>query len=507
MVCFVITLGQAIAIIRKQVEVPSEAQLSSPSVPRQTSYAGKALGQRWIVALQTPNTRTVLQELQDTLPHAFVADPAVLQEASADKSGQRSSGPPLCVVEARTVADVSAVMKIATAHKTPVVTRGAGSGLAGGAIGGPGEIVLSLARMNTIREISPENRWAVVEAGVINHDLNEAAMKQGLWFAPDPASRKWSTVGGNIATNAGGLLCMKYGVTREAVLELTVVLADGQIMTVGHKSVKGVTGYDLAALMVGSEGTLGIICEARVSLKPLDPHPMWTISGRAPDSDSATRAVEETITRGLQPALMELLDAASVRHISALRGIPVDHPGSVQLISQTDGSSAEEDAAQMAEVWRRCGLEVEVGQDREDLIEFRRAMHPAMEAVGNVLIEDVAVPRSELGAMFAAIRQIEKNFSIEIPTVAHAGDGNLHPNFLYTGEEVPPEIWQAADELFRRAVALGGTLTGEHGVGLLKRKWLQDELGDAQWELQKQVKAVFDPLGILNPGKVFGPAQ
>ena len=447
----------------------------------------------------------VLEQLLQELPHALVLEPEQLRALMSDKSGHTSAGPPLCVVEALSIEDVVKVVTIASQHQIPVVTRGAGSGLAGGAIGGPGEIVLSLAKMNAILEISASDRWAVVQAGVINHDLNEAAKEQGLWFTPDPASRKWSTVGGNIATNAGGLLCVKYGVTRESVLELTVVLASGEILKVGHKSVKGVTGYDLAALMVGSEGTLGIICEARVSLEPLDPHPVWTISGRAPHIALATQAVEATISRGLKPAIMELLDEASVRHISNLLAQKIDHPGTVQLIAQADGPGSEEEAERIGETWRECGIDVEVGQDREDLIEFRRSMHPAMEAQGTVLIEDVAVPRSQIGAMFAAIREIEKEFGIEIPTVAHAGDGNLHPNFLYTGDEVPAEIWSAADALFRQAVALGGTLTGEHGVGLLKRKWLLEELGQTQWELQRKIKEVFDPLGILNPGKVFTP--
>jgi glycolate oxidase len=298
---------------------------------------------------------------------------------------------------------------------------------------------------------------------------------------------------------------MKYGVTREAVLELTVVLADGEVIKVGRKTVKGVTGYDLASLMVGSEGTLGIICQARVALKPLDRNPVWTISGRAPHIGLATKSVEETISRGLQPALMELLDEASVRHISALLQLTQQHPGTVYLIAQTDGPGADQEAEKIAETWRECGLDAEVGPDREDLMQFRRAMHPAMEAVGQVLIEDIAVPRSSLTEMFAAIRQIEKDFGIEIPTVAHAGDGNLHPNFIYSGDEIPANVWDAADALFRKAVSLGGTLTGEHGVGLLKRRWLEEELGQTQWRLQWGIKKLFDPKGILNPGKVFDP--
>jgi glycolate oxidase len=298
---------------------------------------------------------------------------------------------------------------------------------------------------------------------------------------------------------------MKYGVTRESVLELTVVLASGDVITTGHRSVKGVTGYDLAALLVGSEGTLGIICEARVKLQPVNTAPVWTISGSAEEIELATQAVELTIARGFQPALMELLDEASVRHISTLLKKPVTHPGSVQLIAQTDGHGSREEAETIANTWRETGLTVEVGEDREDLLDFRRAMHPAMEAAGHVLIEDVAVPRSQLSAMFLAIRDIEREFGLEIPTVAHAGDGNLHPNFIYDGDVVPPKVWDAAEVLFQRAVSLGGTLTGEHGVGLLKRKWLRDELGTTEWHLQRNIKLLFDPHGILNPGKIFDP--
>jgi glycolate oxidase len=199
------------------------------------------------------------------------------------------------------------------------------------------------------------------------------------------------------------------------------------------------------------------------------------------------------------------MDAPSVGHVASYLNRADIATGEAQLIGQTDGAAAEDEAQAIAQIWRECGLDVEVGEDRADLIDFRRAMHPAMEVVGQVLIEDIAVPRSQLGAMFAAIRDIEKDFGVEIPTVAHAGDGNLHPNFIYTGAEVPPHIWAAADALFRRAIALGGTLTGEHGVGLLKRQWMMDELGQPLWELQWKIKKLFDPKGILNPGKVFDP--
>jgi glycolate oxidase len=447
----------------------------------------------------------VLRQLIDALGEAVLTDPKSLAEARTDRSGKTSDFDPICVVEAKSTDDVVAVMKIANQTLTPVVTRGAGSGLAGGAIGSLGEIVLSLAKMNKIIEISTENRWAQVQAGVINQDLNLEAQKLGLWFTPDPASRLWSTVGGNIATNAGGLLCAKYGVTREAVRQLTVVMADGEVMTLGHETVKGVTGLDLVGLMVGSEGTLGVITEAKVSLKPVDPHAVTTLSAKAADITLAARAVQETIRHGLQPSVFELIDETCTRYITEhLEGVVLEKSFNM-LIAQTDGAGAELLAEKIAQVWRDLGLEVQVEERGEELLSFRRAMLPALEAKGKVLIEDVAVPISKMGEMLQALRDIESQYGILIPTVAHAGDGNLHPNFVYIDEEVPEHIWNAADAIFRKAISLGGTLTGEHGVGLLKRQWLIDELGQSQTKLQWQIKKVFDPNNILNPGKVFDP--
>lgn len=443
----------------------------------------------------------VVEKLVAALGKRVLTDSESIRSAQFDRSGKHPDGLPLCVVEAHSTEDVVEVLRIAQQERTAVVTRGGGSGLAGGAVSGEGEIVLSLAKMNQILEISRENRWARVEAGVINEDLNNAAKEHGMWFAPDPASRAWSTVGGNIATNAGGLLCTKYGVTREAVRELKVVLASGDVLTLGHKSVKGVSGFDLVSLFVGSEGTLGVITEALVSLKPVDKNPVWTLTATAPTSLLATRAVQETISGGLAPSVMELVDDRCAEYISSYLGQPLS-PGT-RLIAQTDGADAPAEAKRIAKVWEMCGLEVRIADESEDLIAFRRAMLPALEAKGKVLIEDVAVPLSQLSNMFAAIREIEEKYGLVIPTVAHAADGNLHPNFIYTTEEIPKEVWQAADELFQAALALGGTLTGEHGVGILKKQWLQQELGQTQWELQLEIKRIFDPSGILNPGKIF----
>ena len=462
----------------------------------------------------TAAEQSIRSALSQLLGAAVISDPETLQATRADKSGQVSVGAPLAVVEARSIEDVQATLRFATEHRIPVVPRGAGTGVAGAAIAGPGELVLSTLRMDRILEVSVDDELAVVEPGVINGDLNAALKPRGLWYAPDPASRAISTIGGNIATNAGGLLCVKYGVTREAVLGLKVVLADGRLLTLGHRTVKGVTGYDLTALMVGSEGTLGVIVEATLRLRQLPTGPVATLSASFPSVEQAARAAAVIVSSGIRPAIMELLDATALDGIGAHLGIDLGGRGA-QLIVQTDGSGAEREAADAVAVMRSLGGEVEMTLDPEEgerLFAIRRQFHPAMEKRGNVLIEDVAVPRSALPAMFEAIERIEKEYGISIPTVAHAGDGNLHPNFVFDAPrsadghlEVPDHVWAAADELFLSCLRLGGTLTGEHGIGLLKRRWLRDELGDDSYELQRKLKSVFDPAGILNPGKVFLP--
>lgn len=448
-------------------------------------------------------TDTIAQ-LTDELGDIVSTDPAALEAARADKSGHVADGTPLAIVNARSIADVQAVMRFATETRTPVVTRGAGTGLAGGAIASHGEIVLSTTSMNRILEVARDDELAVVEPGVINAALNAHLESTGLWFAPDPASRAISTIGGNIATNAGGLLCAKYGVTRESVLGLKVVLADGRLMEFGHRTVKGVTGLDLAGLMIGSEGTLGVIVEATVKLQALPTGIASTIGAYFPSVEAAARAASVITASGIRPAIMELLDPHAMKAISTYLG--TEARGDTFLLVQTDGQGAASEAEAALSVIRSLGGDAELTTDAEEserLFRMRRSFHPAMEARGTVLIEDVCVPRSALPSMFAAIDDVSAKYGVDIATVAHAGDGNLHPNFVFEGTEVPQNVWAAADEMFLAALRLGGTLTGEHGVGLLKRRWLGDELGADQLELQREIKAVFDPLGILNPGKVF----
>ncbi|WP_344757183.1 FAD-binding oxidoreductase [Leifsonella bigeumensis] len=439
-------------------------------------------------------------------------EPSALESARTDKSGHVSATAPLAVVTARSVEDVQATLRIADEFRMPVVPRGAGTGLAGGAIAEAGEIVLSTLAMNRVLELSPADELAVVEPGILNGDFNDSLREHGLWFAPDPASRAISTIGGNIATNAGGLLCAKYGVTREAILGLKVVLADGRLLELGHRSVKGVSGLDLTALMIGSEGTLGVIVEATLRLRQLPRGTVATIGAYFPDVRSAATASAAITAAGLAPAVMELLDAASLHAIDAYLGLDLSSRGTACLLVQTDGVASAAEADEVLAIIRSLGGEAESSTDAvegERLLAIRRAFHPALEAQGTVLIEDVAVPRSMLPEMFRRIGAIEEKYGIAIPTVAHAGDGNLHPNFLIEesapGElpQVPERIWEAAGDLFAAALELGGTLTGEHGVGILKRRWLGKELGQDQLALQREIKRVFDPRGILNPGKVF----
>jgi len=456
---------------------------------------------------RTDDDRTVAL-LRAELGERVDTSPAALDAVRADKSGHAAEGLPLAVVHAASIGDVQAVMRVATATRTPVVPRGAGTGLAGGANTGGGEISLSLRGMDRVLEVRPDDLLAVVEPGILNADLNAQLEPHGVWWAPDPASRAISTVGGNIATGAGGLLCAKYGVVRDAVLGVDLVLADGRLLHLGHRSVKGVTGLDLTSLVIGSEGTLGVVVGATLKLRRLVEGERVTLTALFEDVRAAAVASAAVTASGIQPAIMELMDATSLAAAHRLLSLPDPVAGATQLTVQTDGPVAVDEARAVAEVLRAAGGTVTVAADAaegEALLAVRRAMHPAMETLGTTLIEDVSVPRSALPDMFDEIARIEREFGLVIPAVAHAGDGNLHPNFVFEGPEVPPVVWAAAEELFRAALALGGTLTGEHGVGVLKRRWLADELGDDQWALQRDIARVFDPLGILNPGKVFGP--
>ncbi len=435
-------------------------------------------------------------------------DPALRAAYRLDRSGFDPGGSPAAVVFAESVDDVAAVLSHADAERIPVVVRGAGTGLSGGAVAGEGSIVLDLTRLNRIREISPADELAVAEAGVITADLDAAAAAHGLRYAPDPASVAISTIGGNIATNAGGLRCAKHGVTRDSVLGLDVVLADGRRISTGRRTVKGVTGYDLTGLFVGSEGTLGVIVAATLRLRPV-PARTATLAAWFADFAAAAAAAAAITAARLQPAVAELLDTACVDALATSGSVaPL---GAAFLLVQTDGHGADAEIDAVRAVVAPLATHVDVTADparSEALLATRRAALPALERLGRVLIEDVAVPRSRLPDAVAAIAEIsrrsETRHGIRIATMAHAGDGNLHPILvLEPGRDLDEHVWETAGEVFTIALALGGTLTGEHGVGLLKRRWLTDELGADVHALQRDLRAVFDPHAILNPGKAL----
>jgi glycolate oxidase len=328
-------------------------------------------------------------------------------------------------------------------------------------------------------------------------------------YAPDPSSHEISTIGGNLATNAGGLRCVKYGVTRDSALGLEVVLADGRIMNTGRRTMKGVTGYDLTGLFVGSEGTLGVITAATVRLRRAPARPPATFAAEFGSPRDAGAAVSAIMAAGCQPSLMELLDRATLEAIDDMRNIGLEPTTKAMLIGQSDASDGDDVAARMERLCLDNGASfVAVSsspQETEELLGLRRLAYDAKERLGACLVEDVCVPRSVLPDMITAIEAAAARHGVKICTVAHAGDGNLHPVFIFErgSAEPPPEVWAAADEVFKRALELGGTLTGEHGVGVLKRRWLELETGPVSREIQHGIKAVFDPLGILNPGKAI----
>lgn len=440
----------------------------------------------------------------------LITDPDLIEGYRRDEAHAVAPGTPIAVLMAGSTDDVVHAMRWADATRTSVVPRGAGTGLSGGATAVDGCLIVCTARMTEIRELAADDHYAIAEAGVINADLDRAAGQHGLMYAPDPSSFETSTIGGNVATNAGGLRCVKYGVTRDSVLGVEAVLADGRILRTGRRTVKGVAGYDLTGLLVGSEGTLGIITAATLRLRPRPVHPPVTVLGSFASMSAAGAAVAATFRRGAAPSLMELIDRATLHAIADWKGMQLDGDPAAVLIGQADGRDAPEAAEAMRTEFLAAGAQfADISTDPAEaaqLLEIRRLAYPAAERLGSCLVEDVGVPRSKLPDLFDAIERAAAVHDVTILTVAHAGDGNAHPTFVFDrshGGRVPPQVWAAADEVFRAALDLGGTLTGEHGVGALKRRWIGLELGDDALDVHRAIKSALDPHGILNPGKAF----
>jgi glycolate oxidase len=417
---------------------------------------------------------------------------------------------PDAVVLPATTAEVADVLRLATETGTPVVPRGGGSNLAAATVAERGGIVLVLTRMTRVVEVSSDELLAVVQAGVTTSTLADAASARGLLYPPDPGSRTVSTVGGNVATCAGGLRGLKYGVTRNYVLGLEVVLPTGEVIRTGGRLWKDVAGYDLTRLLTGSEGTLGVITEVTVGLLPM---PETTRTGIAyfDSLADAGRAVTAIIAGGTLPATLEFLDRSCIGAVEDFAHLGLDRDAGALLLFGDDGSPRDvvESLDRMALACTANGARsIELATDvagSEDLLAARRCSLPALSRLAPVtMLEDVTVPRPQIARMVDDIEEIARRHDVVCATFGHAGDGNLHPTIVFDADDVDARrrAEAAFDEVFGRAIALGGTITGEHGVGAAKLPWLAQRLGDDQLALLRRVKAAFDPAGILNPGKL-----
>ncbi|MGH3355398.1 MAG: FAD-binding oxidoreductase [Nocardioidaceae bacterium] len=449
-------------------------------------------------------------ELRSTLGDAAVITDADLLEGHRyDTAKFCAAGVPRALVRPAETAQVQDVVTAARKHAVPVVTQGARTGLAGAANAVDGCLLLSTTRMNRVLEVSADDQVAVVQPGVVNADLSRAVAEAGLFYPPDPSSWEESTVGGNVATNAGGLCCVKYGVTADFVRALEVVLGTGEVLRTGHRTAKGVAGYDLTRLLVGSEGTLGVVTEVTLALRPA-PEASLTAAAAFVDGRQALEAAARIMAAGLRPSLLEFLDGTTARAIQAYRdmGLPSDVDG--LLLAQSDrGERAGEDVAAMAQICRDAGaVDVAEAGDAEEsrmLLEARRLVNSAIEALGTTLVDDVAVPLSRLPELLDGVLAIGRRHDVTISCPGHVGDGNMHPTMIFDRSDPDAErrAVQAFEEVMQLGLRLGGTITGEHGVGMLKRSYLETEVGPVGMALHRQLRQVFDPFSLLNPGKMF----
>jgi glycolate oxidase len=454
---------------------------------------------------------SVLDAIAAAIPgNRIVIDPDVMVGLSRDQGFGAAAGTPQAVVRAESTDDVVAVVRACIEHRVPIVPRGSGTGLSGGANALDGGIVLSLERMNRVLRIDTMERLAVVQAGVVNDDLRATAAQHGLWYPPDPASSPWSTIGGNVSTNAGGICCVKYGVTADYVLALQMVTGTGELVRLGRSTAKGVAGYDLTRLVVGAEGTLGVVTEVTVRLRPLPPAPR-TVAGYFDSVIDAGVAVRNVAEAGLTPSALELIDRHCLTAVDNWRHMGLSVDANVILLGRIDdpAPAGDEHAARMVECFTAAGAtwaaqstdEVEA----DAMFAARRLAYPALERLGPVVTEDICVPKSQVPEMLARIEAAAQRHGIIIANIAHAGDGNLHPLLVaQTGDDDERHRTELAfGEIISDAIALGGTVTGEHGVGLLKRHGLGQELSPAVMEMHRAVKRALDPYLIMNPGKIF----
>ncbi|MEO7234068.1 MAG: FAD-linked oxidase C-terminal domain-containing protein [Lapillicoccus sp.] len=445
-----------------------------------------------------------LDDLLRALPGRVLTTAAAMEPYTCDASRAALEGQPRAVVRASSTQDVSVALRWADAHRVPVSVRGSGTGLTGGAVAYPDGLVVSLAGLDRILGVDPANRLADVQAGVVTAEIDDAAAAYGLMYAPDPASYRESTIGGNIATNAGGLRCVKYGVTADSIAGLEVVLASGEVVTTGGRTRKDVVGYDLTRLFVGSEGTLGVVTAATVRLVPRPTGDRVTFRAVFPTLESAGAAVTAVMASAVVPEVMELMDRLSVEVVEKHypTGLHI-HGAAAVLVGQLIGPRARVDSATAAAVCRAAGATSVEEADGDVLLEARRVSGRALSAEGLRVSSDVAVPIARLADMFTAIERISREEGVAIPTFAHAGDGNLHPSVIVDHDDPAARDhgeW-VLDLVSDAALALGGTLSGEHGIGSLKRHSLPKQLDAATLAAHRRVKDAFDPHHILTPGR------
>ncbi|MGH3520163.1 MAG: FAD-binding oxidoreductase [Haloechinothrix sp.] len=458
-------------------------------------------------------TALLVDRLRSELgPAAVLTDSDVTGSYARDMMPLAEHGAPLAVVLPTDTERVQATVRACATAGVPIVPRGAGSGLTGAANAIDGCVVLVTTKLNEILEIDPANRLAVVQPGVVNLDFRDAVAKHGLFYPPDPSSYDWCTIGGNLATNAGGLCCVKYGVTTDAVLGLKVVLADGSLLKTGRRTVKGVAGYDLTKLFIGSEGTLGVITEATVNLRPLPQAPGTLVAGFTSTS-AAGEAVARVVREGLVPSLMEIMDAASIKAAEEYlkTDIGAGSGCAALLLCQSDsgGEVARRELTAIEQICVDCGADMTYATDDlaegNMLLQARRVVLTALELYGTWLTDDVSVPRTRIAELITGCARISEEVGLRVAVVGHAGDGNMHPTIVYdpTSADEFARARRAFEDILAIGLSLGGTVTGEHGIGKIKREWLEREIGPVGMRVHRQIKAALDPDNLFNPGSMF----
>ncbi len=440
-------------------------------------------------------------DLEKHLGVSLITDPDITSTYSKDQAPFAPSSPAAAVLLARSTEEISKALAFCSERKIPVVPRGAGSGLSGGANADSQSLVISLEKMNQIIEIDPANQLAKVQAGVINLDLDTAVKEYGMAYLPDPASRDWSTLGGNVATNAGGMCCVKYGVTSHHVRALTVVLSTGEIIEIGKSTKKFVTTLDLLHLFIGSEGTLGIVTEITVNIVPRPRTPATLIATFSNITQAASASTELLKYR---PSMLEIIDQTTLKAVEQWHPLGFEVAGSILLLQLDENFELGDSALATCQAHGMVdGMFSTETSDAADLIRVRKLAYPALERLGATLLDDVALPVTKIAEFVEKVEDLADKYKLMIGIFGHAGDGNMHPTIVHDHGDLEGEkrAKLAFSEIVAIAQNLGGTASGEHGIGSIKRDMVGDETSASVLNLQREIKKLFDPSGILNPGK------